>query len=663
MKSKISFCNLTVLKKDVTRFLPVWLIYLILALLVTSTFLGNFAGSTAITLAGILSYAMPAIILCYALVTAITLFGDLFNSRMCNALHAMPLRRETLFFTHYLSGLAMFFVPNLLLAVILMATMGALWYVALIWLGAAMLMYLFFFSLAVLCVILTGNRFAAILIYALFNFFVWEYLWIAEALLEPMLEGVRLNTSFLNYCSPVVKLSGAELIRVTHVCPSSDSHRYTDNCLYAVGADAAAWVYLAVIAVIGICLAGGALALYRKRHLESAGDFAAFTPVRWIVSVFGSIVGGIVFATFGGELMISFLFVGITVGFFLLEMLLQRKVKIFSRAALIKWGAIMVAMALVLICGAVDICGLETYVPDADRVSKVIVSTSYFSDYELNQIFSGEGGEVYRPFVLTDDPAEIQTVLDAHAEAIEELQYSQSVNPKTHIVISYRLKGGRIVTRFYNMRNSGSAYQKILALFGTVESLLGGISDPSVMRKHVSNIHFREDMLPDFAVDKLIALLYEDAENGLLSSDEHETERIHISLEKSALTEGATALGFSLDVPDGSASYQYLAKDLPQLLSDPEYLFGCEYAFLSTHIDSITSETDCDVDTAAMLDAIWKDAESGKLPQLWSYHSSCDYSHTLTFRWHDEIGTTHTLDLVICEHAKNAWELLSPDGE
>lgn len=661
MKSKISFCNLTVLKKDVTRFLPVWLIYLILALLVTSTFLGNFAGSTAITLAGILSYAMPAIILCYALVTAITLFGDLFNSRMCNALHAMPLRRETLFFTHYLSGLAMFFVPNLLLAVILMATLGALWYVALIWLGAAMLMYLFFFSLAVLCVILTGNRFAAILMYALFNFFAWEFLWIAESLLEPMLEGVRLNTSFLNYCSPVVKLSGAELIRVTHVCPSSDSHWYSDNCLYAVGCDAAAWVYLAVIAAIGLCLAGGALALYRKRHLESAGDFAAFTPVRWIVSVFGSIVGGIVFATFstfGGELVISFLFIGITVGFFLLEMLLQRKVKIFSRAALIKWGAIMVAMALVLICGAVDICGLETYVPNADRVSKVIVSTSYFSDYELDQIFSGEGGETYRPFVLTDDPAEIQTVLDAHAEAIEELQYSQSVNSKTHVVISYRLKGGRIVTRFYNMRNSGSAYQKIQALFGTVESLFCGISDPSLMRKYVSNIRFREDVLPDFAVDKLIPLLYEDAEKRLFSTDEHETKRIRISLEKSALSEGATALGFSLDVPAGSASYQYLTKDLPQLLSDPEYLFGCNYAFLSTHIDSITSETGYDIDTAVLLDAIWKDAESGNLPQLESYHGSCDYPTALTFRWHDENGTTHTLDLMICKHAKNAWELL-----
>lgn len=549
MKSKISFCNLTVLKKDVTRFLPVWLIYLILALLVTSTFLGNFAGSTAITLAGILSYAMPAIILCYALITAITLFGDLFNSRMCNALHAMPLRRETLFFTHYLSGLAMFFVPNLLLAVIWMATLGALWYVALIWLGAVMLMYLFFFSLAVLCVILTGNRFAAILMYALFNFSAWEFLWIAEGLLEPILEGVRLNMSFLNYYSPVVKLSGANLIRVTHVCPSSDSHWYSDNCLYAVGGDVAAWVYLAVIAVIGICLAGGALALYRKRHLESAGDFAAFRPVRWIVSVFGSLVGGIVFATFGafgGELVISFLFIGITVGFFLLEMLLQRKVKIFSRTALIKWGAIMAAMALVLICGAVDICGLETYVPDADRVSKVIVSTSYFSDYELDQIFSGEGGETHRPFVLTDDPAEIQTVLDAHAEAIEELQYSQSVNSKTRIVISYRLKGGRIVTRFYNMRNSGSAYQKIQALFGTVESLFCGIPDPSVMRKHVSKIHFREDVLPDFAVDKLIALLYEDAENGLLPTHETErkTEHIHISMEKSALAEGATALGF-----------------------------------------------------------------------------------------------------------------------
>ena len=38
------------------------------------------------------------------LLAALVLFGDLDNPRMCNALHALPLRRETWFFSHAAAG-------------------------------------------------------------------------------------------------------------------------------------------------------------------------------------------------------------------------------------------------------------------------------------------------------------------------------------------------------------------------------------------------------------------------------------------------------------------------------------------------------------------------------------------------------------------------------
>jgi hypothetical protein len=56
----------------------------------------------------------------YALVCALTLFGDLFNSRMCNAIHALPLRRESWFCTHALTGLCFSVVPNLVFALLMM---------------------------------------------------------------------------------------------------------------------------------------------------------------------------------------------------------------------------------------------------------------------------------------------------------------------------------------------------------------------------------------------------------------------------------------------------------------------------------------------------------------------------------------------------------------
>jgi hypothetical protein len=100
MKSRISFFDKTVIRKDITRFLPLWLVYFIggtLVMLVSTIesrpeSLARSLG-TYIGLFGIIN-------LVYALLAAQLLFGDLYNFRLCNALHAMPLRRETWFFSH-----------------------------------------------------------------------------------------------------------------------------------------------------------------------------------------------------------------------------------------------------------------------------------------------------------------------------------------------------------------------------------------------------------------------------------------------------------------------------------------------------------------------------------------------------------------------------------
>ena len=107
MKSKTSFFDVTVLRKDITRFSPAWAIYLIGGLLVTSILLQENSFSMANTVLQLSFTAMPLIAVGYALVTAMLLFGDLCNSRLCNALHAMPLRREGWFLTHCAAGLLM----------------------------------------------------------------------------------------------------------------------------------------------------------------------------------------------------------------------------------------------------------------------------------------------------------------------------------------------------------------------------------------------------------------------------------------------------------------------------------------------------------------------------------------------------------------------------
>ena len=127
MKSKTSFFNRTIFLKNMTRFFPVWVLYTI-GLLLTLVLLRGVSPS--------LNYAQRvrnlgecinifALFNCgYAMLCAQLLFGDLYNTRMCNALHALPMRRETWFLTHVLSGLSFFFIPNLLFTLLSLPMLG-----------------------------------------------------------------------------------------------------------------------------------------------------------------------------------------------------------------------------------------------------------------------------------------------------------------------------------------------------------------------------------------------------------------------------------------------------------------------------------------------------------------------------------------------------------
>ena len=114
MKSRTSLFNATVLKKDITRFCPLWIIFSVMQVMTALGSIGAdlFIGNNFIAYNLAISTGTMAIqALFYALVCALLLFGDLFKGRLCNALHALPVRRESWFATHALAGLLFFLVP------------------------------------------------------------------------------------------------------------------------------------------------------------------------------------------------------------------------------------------------------------------------------------------------------------------------------------------------------------------------------------------------------------------------------------------------------------------------------------------------------------------------------------------------------------------------
>ena len=411
MKSRTSFFNGTVFRKNLTRFAPVWGLYTLCLLLGMMLMLDRnaeywFAANLASMCSG-----MSLVNLGYALLVALVLFGDLYNSRLCYALHALPLRRECWFATHVISGLVFSLLPTAIMAaaseVFLVSnpTMVNGWQIPLYYFAAANLEYLFFFGLAVFAVMCSGNRLAVALIYGIVNFASYMAFFLIDTLVTPMYYGVVTPGEIFLLLCPVANITQVPLL----VCQRDRDPGTNEMVLSGTFHLGAGWGYVAVLALLGIVLLVVARQLYRRRKLECAGDFLAtakLTPVFMVI--FPIVVGTVLqfvpqgFFGYGWDTPV-FLFIGLAVGWFAGRMLLERQTGVFGN--LKNWlGLVTLTAAVVgILYGlSLDPFGVEDYVPDAQDVKCVTVTNSY------------------RGVVDARDPAQIQDMIAIHRGILEE---------------------------------------------------------------------------------------------------------------------------------------------------------------------------------------------------------------------------------------------------
>ena len=157
MKLRTSFFNIRVLRKNLGRFAPLWVLYAIGEVL---GLMSLDLESPVYQIASDLNYLMGPVAIfhmVYALLVAACLFGDLFDSRMCNGLHAMPMRREGWLLTNLVSGLVFALIPAVVGGGVAALFLGEYWWFALVWQGTSLLQYVFFFGLAVFCAMCAGK--------------------------------------------------------------------------------------------------------------------------------------------------------------------------------------------------------------------------------------------------------------------------------------------------------------------------------------------------------------------------------------------------------------------------------------------------------------------------------------------------------------------------
>ena len=512
MKLRTSFFDRTVLKKDITRFAPLWALYLIggLMIAISSGFNGDEINEWLGGL-GVVSFL-------YAMLTAQLLFGDLFNTRLCNALHAMPLRREGWFFTHVTAGILFSLVPNLLISLALMAqfiSRNALWYIAFIWLLGMELHYLFFFGLAVLCMMVTGNRFAAVAVYLIVNFLSMIALWLSTTIFQPMLYGVVIRTEIFAPFSPVVGLfQEQDYFTILHGeecwCHFAHDYNWDQPHVYYWGGWGESWPYLIILAVLGVAFGAVALVLYRKRHLESAGDFMAFKSMKPVFTVTYTLCVGSLLEMMGDGMGVPFyifLMIGLIVGYFTGQMLLSRSLRVFKWK---NWLALVLIFALVF--GGIGLCkidafGLVSWTPDVRDVvsvkvanSRVTEFTSYNTDAELK------------------DPAEIQKLIEIH-----KLLYAEGPTKDRdlnigwqNVTLCYTMKDGREVYRQYRAAQDGQAQKELnKMIFGNPRHILRAESleelQAGVTHAFVEGMEIRGTQL-----QSLLTALWNDGQDGNL---------------------------------------------------------------------------------------------------------------------------------------------------
>ena len=470
MGSGTSYFNMTLFRKNLARFWPIWGLYALIwvVLLPAGVLLRrdgwdeglarefpldllNHSGNMALVLAFL-----------FGILCAMAVFSYLYSSRSVGMLHALPMRREGLFLTNYLSGLAFLWVPNFavfLLALAAEALNGTVVFSSLFtWLVVTCLLCLFFYSFAVFCAMFTGHILALPAFYLILNFLASVITYLLESIAREFLfgfNGAVWAEKWAMWFTPSLKL-----LRSTGLDYTGSTPRY-----YGLG-------LVTLYALIGLVLAGIALAVYHRRQLERAGDVIT---VGWVRPVFrygmalcwAIALGAFFYSIFytllprGAWTLLGWMLLWGAVGCFIAEMLLKKRFWVFKTS----WkGCVIFLVCLVAAMATLelDLLGFERRVPDAAQVKTVEIRGISSAPYD-----SG----AYLDF-STSDPQTIEEITSLHSaitDRKDELEAVQAsgisteswisdsngldlqVETSTSVRLCYELTDGTVLERRYDL--------------------------------------------------------------------------------------------------------------------------------------------------------------------------------------------------------------------
>lgn len=521
MKSKISFFNKTIFIKNILQCWPVWSVYLIVLFfamplsLFRSTRPSMFAGASDVSLKKLEALASCVttgfnynILFVFALSAglAVLVFRYLFHVRSCYMMHTLPVRREELFYTCFLSGFLSLAIPQIvtfLLSLIVciinnVTCVEYLLYWLLFSLGASFL----FFCAAVFCCMLTGNLIAALVYYCAGNLIYVAVKYLILNIVSTLTFGMAgISTSLTSitstkdsFFSPIAYLYNHLIIRIVR----NDSTYDLQNVEVTGGKILICYL---VPALVMISLS---VIFYKKRQLECTGDIVTFSwmkPVfRWIVAFCAGtglalIVTYVLFYNAKPQKQALMLIAASTViaffSFILSEMILQKRFRIFTHKRLLE-AVICAAFTCFILAGLeTDLFHLERRVPKADSVASALLESDsvdlVLTDTDDIQKLTG----IHRAIIADKKAEEAYYYNYYYGSSYTSDEDGDGTDAITSVTITYYLKNGDSLSRSYDIETS----QELLADSSSVISEIYDLqNDPTRLLQSKVCVNY-EDVL------------------------------------------------------------------------------------------------------------------------------------------------------------------------
>lgn len=528
MKSKTSCFNRTIFKKNFTHYWPLWVLYfgyLVLVMPVaiwqTATKEVYYSGvSDANRMYSIVQYALSTQLVAFpvflfSVLAALAVFSYLYSAKNANMIHALPVNRLELYLTNYLSGLAFLVIPELItfLISVLVCLANQITCIQYLFMGFLCQVGITFFaySLAVFVAMFTGQILAMPVYYFILNYLYVGCLYIISRVVGVITYGISkvwnpgksciLSPMYYlnnNLRSRLVWEEGADIVKTIEI-----------RGTYLVG----------IYAVAGVVIAAAAYQLYKRRQIETAGDWISIGIVkpifRWGVAMCGGVFVSTIFTeVLGVHSQDAYLcmIVGIAVAgficFFAAEMLLMKNFRVFRKKRILEWAGFTVVAVLFITLFKLDVFGIERYVPKADEIDCVFV----YMDYPLQ--------------VAEED---IPRLLELHQQVIERkeeyLDIEKAESGYYYTTFRYYLKDGTIINRRYPLPLSEVYAEDEAAPTGQI---LAWEREAENLKEEILGINHSENKYVSGCID----LYSEEAENQNYLFDSEELEEIVTAIEK-----------------------------------------------------------------------------------------------------------------------------------